>query len=166
MGGGYGGSLSSGDIDILQNKVKKRLQDLDPATSRHVFISFSSEDLDEVNLLRGQAKSENTDLEFDDYSLKEAINSERAEYIKQVIREKIDKSSVTIVYLSENSADSEWVNWEINESINRNKGVIGIYSGDSVPSKLPPSFQENKCKIINWGHEALMSEIDDANRNR
>lgn len=166
MGGGYGGSLSSGDIDILQNKVKKRLQDLSPETNRHVFLSFSSDDLDEVNLLRGQAANENTNLEFDDYSLKEPINSENAEYIKAKIREKIDRSSVTVVYLTENSAESEWVNWEITESIRRNKGVIGIYSGDHAPSKLPPSFIGGGCKMVKWSHDTLMAAIEEASVNR
>lgn len=166
MGGGYGGGLSSEDIGILQDKAKKRLLAASSDINRHVFISFAFEDLDEVNLLRGQAENENTDLEFDDYSVKESIDSENSEYIKQKIREKIDKSSVTIVYLSEDSAKSKWINWEIEESIKRNCGVIGVYSGDTAPQKLPASFQSNGCKIVNWNHDALMSAIEEANKNK
>jgi hypothetical protein len=42
---------------------------------RHVFLSFVEEDLDRVNLFRGQAKRKNSELEFDDYSVKEAFDS-------------------------------------------------------------------------------------------
>ena len=44
-------------------------------------MSFAFENEDEVNLLRGQAKNEKTDLEFDDFSLKEAVNSKNEDYM-------------------------------------------------------------------------------------
>ena len=36
--------------------------------SVHVFLSFQSEDIDRVQLFRGQAKNRNSSLEFSDYS--------------------------------------------------------------------------------------------------
>lgn len=60
---------------------------------KHIFISFSHEDMGEVNLLRGQAKNEMNELIFDDYSIKEAFNGKNADYIKRQIREKIDRVS-------------------------------------------------------------------------
>lgn len=41
--------------------------------ARNVFLSFVEEDLDLVNLFRGQVKNENNDLEFSDYSVKEPL---------------------------------------------------------------------------------------------
>jgi len=41
-----------------------------------------------VNLLRGQARNENSDLEFSDWSLSEPFDSKNAEYIKRGIRER------------------------------------------------------------------------------
>ena len=38
--------------------------------ARRVFLSFVVEDLDLVNLFRGQAKNKKNDLEFSDYSVK------------------------------------------------------------------------------------------------
>jgi len=98
MGGGSGGRLSSADIQSLESIAKKRLAEANQDISRHVFISFDHEDLDEVNLLRGQAKNENTDFQFDDHSVKEPYDSTNADYIKRNIREKIDRCSVTVVY--------------------------------------------------------------------
>jgi len=50
------------------------MKDTEP-TKRNVFISFVAEDLNEVNLLRGQARNENSDLEFSDWSLSEPFDS-------------------------------------------------------------------------------------------
>jgi hypothetical protein len=166
MGGGGGGSISRSDLTRLEEKAKQSLKDTTSDTSRHVFISFAYEDVDEVNLLRGQAKNENTDLQFDDFSVKEAFDSENADYIKRQIRERIDRCSVVVVYLSEQSASSSWVNWEIEESFKRGKGVIGVYKSDAKPAKTPPAFQQNNCKAVKWEHAALMKAIEDANAKR
>ncbi|WP_419617026.1 TIR domain-containing protein, partial [Thiolapillus sp.] len=96
MGGGGGGSIRSADLKQLEEKAKQKLK-AQSETGCHVFISFAFENEDEVNLLRGQAKNEKTDLEFDDFSLKEAVNSKNEDYIKQEIRERIDRASVILL---------------------------------------------------------------------
>lgn len=166
MGGSSGGGISSDTLRRLEETAKQKLKEASAGASSHIFISFAHEDIDEVNLLRGQAKNEKIDLQFDDYSVKEAFNSKNADYIKQKIREKIDKTSVTIVYLSKNSATSDWVNWEIEESLKRGKGVIGVYKGDTPPVTLPKAFIDNGLECVVWTHENLIKAIEEASRKR
>ncbi|MBC2732467.1 TIR domain-containing protein [Thiobacillus sp.] len=166
MGGGSGGGLFSSDIKGLEEKVKQRLAEAKADVSRHVFISFDHEDLDEVNLLRGQAKNDKADLQFDDHSVKEPFDSANADYIKRNIREKIDRCSVAVVYLTGKTASSKWVNWEIEECLKRGKGVIGVYKGDAPPAKTPTAFQQNGCKAVKWEHDALMRAIEEASTKR
>lgn len=164
MGGSGGGGIPSDNFKKLEERAKQELkQASEGEISRHVFISFSHEDVDEVNLLRGQAKNEKTDLQFDDYSVKEAFNSTNADYIKRQIREKLDRTSVTLVYLSKTCANSEWVNWEIEESIRRGKKVIGVYKGDAPPGDVPRAFAVNGCESVKWSHDGLMGAINSAN---
>ena len=165
MGGG-GSHYSSEDLDRLERMAKKEIQKASDEVKRNVFLSFSSDDLNEVNLLRGQAKNDDNDLEFSDRSLKEPFNSENADYIKRGIREKIDQASVTAVYLTEKSAKSEWVNWEIEESLRKGKGVIGVYQGNKRPKSLPKAFNENSLKAVKWGHKEISSAIEEASKKR
>lgn len=164
--GGSSGSISWSDLQQLEKKAKQSLQEASDDTSRHVFISFAFEDEDEVNLLRGQAKNDKTELEFDDFSLKEAIKSQNEEYIKQKIRERIDRVSVTAVYLSKESAKSKWVEWEIAESLKRGKAVIGVHKGDAPPSQLPAAFRQYGLRTVKWSHQDLMKAIDEGARKR
>ena len=106
------------------------------------------------------------DLQFDDHSVKEPFDSTNADYIKRQIREKIDRCSVAVVYLSDKTASSKWVNWEIEESVKRGKGVVGVYKGDKTPANMPPAFQQNGCKAVKWEHAALMKAIEDASTKR
>src|SRR5690606_8311618 len=112
MGGGSGGGWRSvGDLKSLEQKAKEILQ----GGRRNVFISFSVEDVNEVNLLRGQAKNEQSDIEFNDRSVHEPYNSDRAEYIRSRLADRINQCSTTVVYISESTAGSDWVKWEVDK---------------------------------------------------
>ena len=115
-----------------------------------MFISFAMEDLDEVNLLRAHAKNEKSDIEFNDYSVREPYDSERAEYIRQKITERIERASVTVVYLSESTPQSEWVKWEVEKSLSLGKRVVAMYASDKPPSQLPAWVSEKKIGLVPW----------------
>lgn len=164
MGGGGGSGPSRRDLSRLEELARQSLRESAKSEKRNVFISFAYEDYDEVNLLRGQAKNENSQLEFNDWSLREPFDSARAEYIKQGVRERIAKSSVTMVYLSRHTAKSRWVDWEIRESLRLGKRVIAVYEGDSPPKVLPSAIAENKDKVrmTPWTHAGIAKALDDS----
>jgi hypothetical protein len=165
MGGGggwqptYGGAT---DIDKLQDIARKELEKPAPKLRRRAFLSFRGEDKNLVDLLRGQAKNENSDLDFIDFSLQAPFNSENAEYIRSGIRERIRQSSVTIVCLTESTHTSEWVDWEIRESIRLGKGVIGVKMKDDTPIIIPKAMEENNCKVVSWNHTEINQAIKEA----
>jgi hypothetical protein len=165
MGGGGSNNYDRPIIERLAKVAQDNFKKAQPE-KRNVFISFDHRDVIEVNLLRGQAKNDNNDLEFNDYSLKEPFNSERAEYIKSGIREKIRQSSVTAIYLSDITHESEWVDWEVRESIAQVKGVICIHKGDTPPAKLPKFVDEFGLKVVPWKHKELGEAIEQASQKR
>ena len=148
MGGGGGGGRSTiGDISDLEAKAKKELQS---GERRNTFISFAYDDADEVNLLRAQAKNDKSDIEFIDRSVREPFNSERINYLKQKISERIKQASQTIVYVTDKTHKSDWVNWEINKSLELGKKVVAVHKGDTPPTKLPRAITDNNIDIVAW----------------
>lgn len=159
------GSTGRGrDLDIdrltpIAERIKQQLREGDETPRRNVFIARAYEDEDFVNLLRGQAKDPDSKLEFNDWSLREPFDSERAEYIRSGIRERIRQSSATLVYLSEHSADSRWVDWEIRESLALGKKVVCVYQR-SPPARIPPAATELGLTCVPWQHEAIMRALE------
>jgi len=169
MGGSGGGpsSYPPSEIDKLEKVGREEIEKKKDVTQRRrVFISFQNEDLNEVNLFRGQAKNENSELDFIDSSLTVPFNSENAEYIKRGIRERIDRCSVTVVFVGENTHKSEWVDWEIRESIRRGKGVVAVKSSGDDSPKIPKALTENDIKVVPWKHSKINDAIDNAAKNR
>lgn len=146
MGGSSGGGWSSlGDVRALEEKAKAALL----GGKRNVFISFATEDMDEVNLLRAQAKNEKSDIEFNDHSVQEPYDSDRAEYIRRKISERINRTSTTVVYLSKNTAQSKWVKWEVEKSLELGKRVVAVHPGDKFSGKKP-SWLSTNIKVVPW----------------
>lgn len=161
MGGGGGGGrgLTPSELQQLEQKAKQSLKTSGDTSKCNVFISFVAEDLTDVNMLRAQAKNENSGIEFNDWSLKKPFDSKDAEYVRRGIRERIRQCSVTVVYISDKTADSKWVNWEIRESIALGKGVVAMYKGGRPPSRLPNAVSENKVPVVPWNQKALADAL-------
>lgn len=149
MGGSSRGPRPIGDVKGLVARAKEELRG-----KRNVFISFAYEDIGEVNLLRGQAKNENVPIEFNDWSVPEAYDSTKAEYIKQRISERIAQSSVTVVYLSPSAAASKWVAWEVERSVELGKHVIAVHAGDRAPVASFPALVVHKVPVVPWSRLA------------
>ena len=152
MGGKTGGGINISEhlARKMEAHIKDKLGEAAKPQRRNVFISFQNEDKGEVELLRGQAKNENSSLEFNDWSLRKPFNSERAEYIRQGIRQRIQQSSVTVVYLGQTTHKSQWVDWEIRESLKLGKGVVAVHKGNAPPHTLPAAISEHGIRVVSW----------------
>jgi hypothetical protein len=126
---------------------------------RNVFISFTNEDKPMVELLRGQAQKEDSTVDFNDWSLRAPFQSERAETIREGIRERIRQSSLTLVYVSDHTAESKWVNWEVEESVKLEKKVVGVYQG-KIPGRLPPAIKKHRIGVIAWTHKGIAKALE------
>ncbi len=167
MGGSGGGRyIRDRDLNTLARIARENIREAVQPTRRNIFISFAREDLQVVNALRAQAKNEMSYLEFSDRSLPEPFNSKDAEYIKRGIRDRIKQSSVTLCFLSEDSSRSDWVNWEIEESLKLGKGVVAMYQGDKPPQTLPQAVKNNDIKIVQWNQSEITNAINEAARER
>lgn len=165
MGGGGGTSYAgTNDIDKLEGLAREEIQKEIRPPRRRVFVSFRHTDKTTVDLLRGQAKNENGELDFIDMSIQVPFDSENAEYIRSGIRSRIEQSSVTLVAVSETTHESKWVNWEIRESLRLGKGVVVMKISNDSSIRMPDAVNENRSKIqiVSWNHLEIMNAINAA----
>ena len=128
--------------------------------ARRVFLSFVEEDLDLVNLFRGQARNKNSDLEFSDYSVKEPYDSTDAAYIRSKIRERLRAAYVTICLIGESTYRSSWVDWEIRTSAEEGNKVFGVRLHSSAVKDIPPkALTDLQATVYNWDVDAIVRAI-------
>ncbi len=140
---------------------------LDSKTGRrNVYISFHFDDLREVNLLRAQAKNTVTELKFIDRSIHLPIDTKNENKIKKNISRHISCVSVTLIYVSDKTHESDWVEWEARESLALKKGLLAFHKGNTPPKKIPSWLKELEIELLPWSHEKLNSAIEQAARDR
>lgn len=125
--------------------------------AKHVFLSFVEEDLTLVRLFRGQAQNKNSQLAFDDYSVKVPYNSTDAAYIRSQISKKISASSVTICLIGAKTHTSTWVAWEIEKSVELGNKVIGVKLPNAGPT--PAALTAIGAPIMAWDITAIVKQI-------
>lgn len=146
--------------EIARREIKEKKP---PQPRRRVFLSFRGEDEDVVDLFRDQAKSEFSDLDFIDLSVRFPFRSKDAEYIRRGIRERIRLSSVTIVLIRETTYKSDWVDWEIKESLKLGKGIIAVNLKEGV--RTPKTLVDNDIKPLPWDQKRINEAIQEAARD-
>lgn len=122
------------------------------------FLSFVHEDLDHVNLFRGQAKNKASDLEFSDYSIKEPYNSTNADYIKRQIAPQISRASLTMCLYGPTTYTSKWVDWELEKAVELMKPIMGVqlYSDGSI--KYHPTILKDYPRI-GWDIDLIVKTM-------
>ena len=128
---------------------------------RRVFLSFRSEDRQRVNGLRLRAANPDYDLEFYDESVRVAIDSQRVPYIRQQIREKIGRTTVTVCLLSELTYTSEWVQWELEESAAKQNTIIPMALKDARVTAVPRLLFDKGLRLHQWdpAHLAVLIRL-------
>lgn len=129
------------------------------STKKRVFLSFIAEDKDRVQGLRLLAKNPNFDIEFYDESVRTPFDSHNAEYIKRQIREKINRTSVTVCLISEETHKSKWVDWERRVSDEKGNKIIAMALKSVDRAVLPALIKEKQLTFYPWDVDKLASLV-------
>lgn len=117
------------------------------------FLTLVEDDLNLVNLFRGQAKNQRFDLEFDDYSIKIPFDSTNAEYVGRGITAQIKLATLTVCLYGPTTYQSKWVIWELNKTLEMGKPIMGVCLYNDGRVKYYPGPAERLAKAI-VGHSA------------
>jgi len=133
--------------EVAENFYFKGIKLFDP----HICYAFDDADLEAIGHLKAQTRNDNgCDLFSNDVLSKGPFAGERSDYFRKRLQRRIENSYLTAVFLSENTASSEWVKWEVGKSLELGKRVIAIYTGDNVPCSRPEFLDRLQIRIVPW----------------
>jgi hypothetical protein len=129
-------------------------------TKKRVFLSFRAEDRLQIQGLRLLAANPDYDLDFYDESVRSAIDSHDADYVKKVIREKIARTSVTVCMIGALTYTSPWVDWELLESAKKDNKMIAMGLKSVTSAQLPDYFRLRDNWFWFWNPAKLKELIE------
>ena len=127
---------------------------------RRVFLSFDSDDINQIRGLRLLATNPNFDLEFYDESLRTPVDSQEADYIKRVIREKIKRAGVTLCLVGQNTYKSNWVSWELEESEKQDNSIVAMALKGIGNMIFPKYLKDSNIIVYKWDPNYLVTLIN------
>lgn len=141
--------------------------------ARRVFFSFHYQrDIFRVNQIRSIPNITGTAAAgFQDASLWEESKKKGRAVIEKMINDALYNTTVTVVCIGNQTANRQYVNYEIQQSIARGNGIVGIQiahlighdkQADSQGS-TPKLLTDNGFKIYKYvDHEKLVARIEEA----
>lgn len=135
-------------------------------TTRRIFISYEGSDRKKAKGFRLLRWNKNVDVEFQDRHLLDPVNSTNDQYIKRCINDQLNGTSVTVVLVGENTQNSDWVDYEIERSIDKGNGVVAVKLPGVDEDKVPDKIQEAGGEVVEWDPHKFDDAIERAARQR
>ena len=129
--------------------------------TKNVFISHVHEDDPGLAKLKDLLKDNG--MVARDYSISSdnPNNARNDDYIKgQILGPRIRQSGVFIVYVSSETKDSDWVNWEIEYGHKNNKRIVGVWAHGEKDSDLPDGFEQYGDAMVGWQGNRIIDAIN------
>ena len=118
---------------------------------RNVFFGFKYEDVDRTMVVRNSDVVQGIkSAGFIDKADFEELKRKGDQAIKNWIDRQLEGTSVTIVLVGEKTCSSRWVRYEIEQSIKRGNGLLGI---DISKIKNLQGYTSEKCGKIPSGYD-------------
>jgi len=127
----------------------------------NIFVSHKGEDEKHIEKLK-ELLSKHGNYEIRDSSIVESEpnNAENPEYIKSLIRPKIEWAGKVIVLIGKETSSSEWVNWEIEYAAKSgDKNIIGVFLPGSADADIPKSLEKFGYACVTWNSDKITSAL-------
>ena len=99
---------------------------------------------------------------MNDGSINELKNPNKAkneEYIKSLLRPKINWASTMLVLIGDETHKSDYVTWEIEYAAKEGKRIIGIYLPGEADSIVPEALEIHGDALVLWDPSSIIKAI-------
>ena len=129
--------------------------------TRNVFVSHVHEDDEGLGKLKDLLKANG--MAIRDYSISSdnPNNAKAEDYIKsQILAPRIQQCSVLVVYVSPETKDSDYVNWEIEYAHSKDKRIVGVWAHGEDSCELPEALTKYADAIVGWTGNRIIDAIN------
>lgn len=140
--------------------------------ARKVFFSFHYQrDLWRVNVVRNSATVEGVSVAgFQDQSLWEETEKKGVDAVRNLIDKGLEGTSVTVVLIGAETASRTFVSYEIEKSIARGNGLLGVRVNDikdqsgrtDTPGAVPVALTKAGVPVYTWEYGRLGEWVEKA----
>jgi hypothetical protein len=129
---------------------------------KNVFISHVHENDELLPKLKDLISK--AGMEVSDYSINSSTPNEASneDYIKrEILAPRIQAASTMVVLITHDTAQSDWVNWEIRYAIEHGKNVVGVFAQGATDADIPEELRKyGDAAVVGWQSERVVDAIN------
>ncbi len=130
--------------------------------TRNVFISHVHEDDDLLPKLKELVSAAGMEVRDGSISSEKPNEATNEDYIKNsILKPRIEWASTLVVLISHDTADSWWVNWEIQYAAELGKNVVGVFAQGATDADIPEELRRlGDAAIVGWQGDRVVDAIN------
>jgi ABC-type uncharacterized transport system substrate-binding protein len=126
---------------------------------KNIFISHIHEDDDGLKELKTVAQKNGLDVRDSSITSEKPNKAKSDDYIKQMLADHINWASTLVVYVSPDTKDSKWVNWEIEYAAKAGKRIVGVWEHGANECEVPEALENYADAMVGWHGENIVDAI-------
>ena len=132
------------------------------ADKKNIFISHVHEDDDLLPKLKDLVSKNNMEVRDGSINSDKPNDAQNEEYIKRkILAPRIKWASTLVVLITHDTADSWWVNWEIEHAAGQDKNVVGVFAQGATDADIPEALLKyGDASIVGWQGQRVVDAIN------
>lgn len=127
---------------------------------KNVFISHIHEDDEGLGDLKDLVAKHGLEVRDSSVTSEKPNAAKDPDYIKQnILAPQIEWASTLVVYVSQDTKDSEWVNWEIEYAHKLGKRIVGVWERGDNECEVPEALDQYGDALVGWNGESIVDAI-------
>ena len=144
---------------MLHNRTKGRSIMADE--TKNVFVSHVHEDDEGLGKLKDLLKANGMTIRDYSISSDNPNNAKSEDYIKsQILTPRIQQCATVVVYVSPETKDSDYVNWEIEYAHSKDKQIVGVWAHGEDGCELPKALNKFADAVVGWTGNRIIDAIN------
>ena len=129
--------------------------------TRNAFISHIHEDDKGIDKLKAIVGAQGITVRNSSVTSDTPNSASSDDYIKyQILAPRIKWASVLVVYISPETKNSKWVNWEIQYAHKLGKRIVGIWEYGARTCEVPEALTRYGDAVVGWNGESIADAIN------
>ncbi|MCY4008029.1 MAG: TIR domain-containing protein [Rhodobacteraceae bacterium] len=129
--------------------------------TKNIFISHVHKDDEGLTDLKTLIESKGMKFRDSSITSDKPNRAKSPDYIKsEILRPRIKWAGCMVVYISPETKDSEWVNWEIERAHEQGKPIIGVWERGARDCEIPEALDQYGHACVGWNADKIIDAIN------
>lgn len=132
------------------------------ADKKNIFISHVHEDDALLPKLKDLISQSGMEVRDGSINSDKPNAAQSEDYIKrEILAPRIQWASTLVVLITHDTAQSDWVNWEIKYAVEQGKNVVGVFAQGATDADIPEELRKHgDAAVVGWQSERVVDAIN------